>query len=103
MTADILSLLDRARYDLQRGWMAAAYDSLARALRLLEHQIETDSPERSQTAAQAFKPSVLARTAVATGVTPCGHVNEKMQICMIFLGGVATGVTPWRLAHRAAR
>ncbi len=34
--ADALDLLDRARYDLQHGWHAAAYDCAARATRLIE-------------------------------------------------------------------
>ncbi|MDA8348499.1 MAG: hypothetical protein M0038_06815 [Pseudomonadota bacterium] len=38
--ADALGLLDRARFDLERGWHAAAYDCLARALRLLFTQPE---------------------------------------------------------------
>ncbi len=33
--AELRSLLDRARYDLERHWPEAAYDALCRAQRLL--------------------------------------------------------------------
>ncbi len=31
-----IDLLDRARYDLERGWTAAAYDAAARAVRIID-------------------------------------------------------------------
>ena len=34
--ADVRELLECALYDLERGWPAAAYDAIGRALRLLE-------------------------------------------------------------------
>lgn len=33
--SQVLALLDRARYDIQQGWYAAALDALARAATLL--------------------------------------------------------------------
>ena len=39
-TAEVLDLLERAAFDLREGWHAAAYDCLARALRLLFTQLE---------------------------------------------------------------
>ena len=36
--AEVLDLLERAAFDLERGWTAAAYDCLGRAMRLLEAQ-----------------------------------------------------------------
>ena len=33
---DVLEQLDRARYDIEHGWHAAAYDAASRAVRRLE-------------------------------------------------------------------
>ena len=33
--AEVYALLERARFDLERGWIAAAQDCLDRAMRLL--------------------------------------------------------------------
>lgn len=33
---EVLKLIERARYDLQRGWNAAALDALKRAVKQLE-------------------------------------------------------------------
>ena len=42
-TAEVLDLLERAAFDLRESWHAAAYDCLARALRLLAVQLEVTS------------------------------------------------------------
>ncbi len=40
-TATAIDLLDRARYDLEQGWSAAAYDAAARATRLIASMTTT--------------------------------------------------------------
>ena len=41
--SDALDLLERAAYDLEKGWTAAAYDCLGRAMRLLSTNLEVKS------------------------------------------------------------
>ena len=40
--AGLRDLLERARFDLEHGWTAAAYDALGRALRLLDAGAPTE-------------------------------------------------------------
>jgi HEPN domain-containing protein len=35
-SSDAITLLDRARFDLEHGWHAAAYDAAVRAVRMIE-------------------------------------------------------------------
>ena len=40
--SDALDLLERAAYDLEKGWHAAAYDAATRAVRMIEMEAHHD-------------------------------------------------------------
>lgn len=50
MTDEIRALLEHAIQDLEKGWPAAAYDALGRAMRLLEESLsESTRPNEEET------------------------------------------------------
>ena len=43
-SSDVLQLLDRARYDVERGWLAAALDATSRAVQILQRHTTRSNP-----------------------------------------------------------
>jgi hypothetical protein len=63
-------LLERARFDLEHGWTAAAYDALGRALRLLDPDPDLGTDAASSRPAERAVLRAAAVELAARGLTP---------------------------------